>query len=115
MSKMSRVTKVRRKNMCAVKSSDIRKIKDSNGKPLSQEEQRHLSDLLDFAQKQERNASPFDIYRDLFAMEVRKSGVDGIMSIRLLDGSDILARYRHVNRRGTSIRPKVKGRMWRYG
>lgn len=25
---------------------DIRKIKDSNGKPLSQEEQRHLSDLL---------------------------------------------------------------------
>ena len=114
---------------------DIRKIKDSNGKTLSQEEQRHLSDLLDilktkfgidihfqkdrngeirgygivdhsrkmafdgskvmklselidFAQKQERNASPLDIYRDLFAMEVRKSGMDGIMSIRLFDGSE---------------------------
>lgn len=37
---------------------DIRKIKGSNSKTLSQEEQRHLSDLLDFAQKQERNASP---------------------------------------------------------
>lgn len=114
---------------------DIRKIKGANGKTLSQEEQRHLSDLLDilktkfgidihfqkdrngeirgygivdhsrkmafdgskvmklselidFAQKQERNASPLDIYRDLFAMEVRKSGMDGIMSIRLFDGSE---------------------------
>ena len=67
---------------------DIRKIKGSNGKTLFYEELRHLSELLDFAQKQERNASPFDIYRDLFAMEVRKSGVDGIMSIRLFDGSD---------------------------
>lgn len=116
-------------------SPDIRKIKGSNGKTLSQEEQRHLSDLLDilkakfgidihfqkdrsgeirgygivdhnrkmafdgskviklselidFAQKQERKATPFDIYRDLFSMEVRKSGMDGIMSIRLFDGSD---------------------------
>lgn len=114
---------------------DIRKIKDSNGKPLSQEEQRHLSDLLDilktkfgidihfqkdrngeirgygivdhnrkmaldgskvikqselidFAQKQERKASPLDIYRDLFSMEVRKSGEDGEMTIRLFDGSE---------------------------
>lgn len=114
---------------------DIRKIKGSNGKTLSQEEQRHLSDLIDilktkfgidihfqkdrngeirgygivdhsrkmaldgskvmklselidFAQKQEREVSPLDIYRDLFAMEVRKSGVDGIMSIRLFDGSE---------------------------
>ena len=114
---------------------DIRKIKASNGKTLSQEEQRHLSDMLDilktkfgidihfqkdrngeirsygivdhnrkiafdgskvmklselidFAQKQERNASPLDIYRDLFAMEVRKSGVDGEMTIRLFDGSE---------------------------
>lgn len=114
---------------------DIRKIKGSNGKTLSQEEQRHLSELLDilktkfgidihfqkdrngeirgygivdhnrkmaldgskvmklselidFAQKQERKASPLDIYRDLFSMEIRKSGMDGIMSIRLFDGSE---------------------------
>ena len=114
---------------------DIRKIKGSDGKPLSQEEQRHLSELLDilkakfgidihfqkdrngdvrgygivdhnrkmaldgskvmklselidFAQKQERKASPLDIYRDLFSVEVRKSGMDGIMSIRLFDGSE---------------------------
>ena len=114
---------------------DIRKIKGSNGKTLSQEEQRHLSEflyilktkfgidihfqkdrngeirgygivdhnrkmafdgskvmklseLIDFVQKQERKASPFDIYRDLFSMDVRKSGVDGIMSIRLFDGSE---------------------------
>ena len=113
---------------------DIRKIKDSNGKTLSQEEQRHLSDLLDilktkfgidihfqkdrngdirgygivdhnrkmaldgskviklselidFAQKLERKASPLDIYRDLFSVEVRKSGVDGEMTIQLFDGS----------------------------
>lgn len=112
---------------------DIRKIKGANGKLLSQEEQRHLSDLLDilktkfgidihfqkdrngeirgygivdhnrkmeldgskviklselidFAQKQERKASPLDIYRDLFSMEIQKSGMDGIMSIRLFDG-----------------------------
>jgi hypothetical protein len=114
---------------------DIRKIKGSNGKTLSQEEQRHLSDLLDvlkvkfgidihfqkdrngeirgygivdhnrkmaldgskvmklselidFAQKQERKASPLDIYRDLFSMEVRKSGLAGEMTIRLFDGSE---------------------------
>ena len=114
---------------------DLRKIKGANGKTLSQEEQRHLSDLLDilktkfgidihfqkdrngdvrgygivdhnrkmaldgskvmklselidFAQKQERKASPLDIYRDLFSVEVRKSGMDGIMSIRLFDGSE---------------------------
>ena len=114
---------------------DIRKIKGSDGKPLSQEEQRHLSELLDilkakfgidihfqkdrngeirgygivdhnrklaldgntvmklselidFAKKQERKESPLDIYRDLFSMEVRKSGMDGIMSIRLFDGSE---------------------------
>ena len=114
---------------------DIRKIKGSNGKTLSYEEQRHLSDLLDilktkfgidihfqkdrngeirgygivdhnrkmvldgskmmklselidFEQKQERKVSPLDIYRDLFSMEIRKSGVDGIMSIRLFDGSE---------------------------
>lgn len=114
---------------------DIRKIKGSNGKLLSQEEQRHLSDLLDilktkfgidihfqkdhngeirgygivdhnrkmaldgskvmklselidFAQKQERKESPLDIYRSLFSMEIRKSGMDGIMSIRLFDGSE---------------------------
>ncbi len=114
---------------------DIRKIKGANGKTLSQEEQRHMSELLDilktkfgidihfqkdrngeirgygivdhnrkmaldgskvmklselidFAQKQERKASPLDIYRDLFSVEVRKSGMDGIMSIRLFDGSE---------------------------
>ena len=114
---------------------DIRKIKDSNGKTLSKEEQRHLSDLLDilkakfgidihfqkdrngdirgygivdhnrkmaldgskvmklselidFAQKQERKASPFDIYRDLFSMEILRLNMDGIMSIRLFDGSE---------------------------
>ncbi len=114
---------------------DIRKIKGSNGKTLSQEEQRRLSDLIDilktkfgidihfqkdrngeirgygivdhnrkmaldgskvmklselidFAQKQKRKESPLDIYRDLFSMEVRKSGMDGIMSIRLFDGSE---------------------------
>ncbi|WP_304612571.1 relaxase/mobilization nuclease domain-containing protein [Paramuribaculum intestinale] len=114
---------------------DIRKIKGANGKTLSQEEQRHLSDLLDilkakfgidihfqkdrngeirgygivdhsrkmafdgskvmklselidFVQKQERKATPFDIYRDLFSVEVRKSGMDGIMLIRLFDGSE---------------------------
>lgn len=67
---------------------DIRKIKGANGKTLSQEEQRHLSELLDFAQKQEHNASPLDIYRDLFSMEVRKSGMEGIMSIRLFDDSE---------------------------
>jgi hypothetical protein len=114
---------------------DIRKIKGSNGKLLSQEEQRHLSDLLDilktkfgidinfqkdcngeirgygivnhspemaldgskvmklselidFEQKQERKESPFDIYQNLFSMEVRKSGMDEIMSIRLFDDSE---------------------------
>ena len=114
---------------------DIRKIKGSNGKILSQEEQRHLSDLLDilktkfdidihfqkdrngeirgygivdhnrkmaldgskvlklselidFAQEQERKVSPLDIYRDLFSMEVRKSDMDGTMSIRFFDGSE---------------------------
>ncbi len=113
---------------------DIRKIKGSNGKTLSHEEQRHLSDLLDilktkfgidihfqkdrngdvrgygivdhsrkmaldgskvmklselidFEQRQERKESPLDIYRDLFCMEVRKSGVDGEMTIRLFNGS----------------------------
>uniref|UniRef100_UPI0025581FE6 relaxase/mobilization nuclease domain-containing protein n=1 Tax=Bacteroides acidifaciens TaxID=85831 RepID=UPI0025581FE6 len=116
---------------------DIRKIKGANGKTLSQEEQRHLSDLLDilktkfgidihfqkdrhgdvrgygivdhnlkmaldgskviklselidFAQKQGRKASPLDIYRDLFSMEIRKSGMDGILSIRLFDGSEYI-------------------------
>ena len=114
---------------------DIRKIKGSNGKTLSQEQQRHmselmdilktkfgidihfqkdrngeirgygivdhnrkmaldgntvmkLSELIDFAKKQERKECPLDIYRDLFSMEVRKSGMDGIMSIRLFDGSE---------------------------
>ncbi len=114
---------------------DIRKIKGSNGKTLSQEEQRHLSDLLDilktkfgidihfqkdrngeirgygivdhnrkmaldgskviklselidFAQGQERKTSPLDFYRDLFSMEVRKSGMDGEMTIRLFDGTE---------------------------
>ena len=114
---------------------DIRKIKGSNGKTLSQEEQRHLSDLLDilkakfgidihfqkdrngeirgygivdhnrkmaldgskvmklselidFEPKQERKERPFDIYRDLFSVEVRKSGMDSIMLIRLFDGSE---------------------------
>lgn len=114
---------------------DIRKIKGANDKTLSQEEQRHLSDLLDMlkskfgidihfqkdrngeirgygivdhnrkmaldgskvmmlselidlAQNQERKTSLLDIYRKLFSMEVRKSGVDGIMSIRLFDGSE---------------------------
>lgn len=114
---------------------DIRKIKWANGKALSQEEQRHLSELLDilkskfgidihfqkvrygeirgygivdhnrkmaldgskvmklselidFVQNQERKASPFDIYRDRFSTEVRKSGMDGEMSIRLFDGSE---------------------------
>ena len=114
---------------------DIRKIKGANGKILSQEEQRHLSDLLDilkvkfgidihfqkdrngeirgyglvdhnrkmaldgskvmklselidFEQKQERKANPLDIYRGLFSMEVRKSGVDGEMTVRLFDGSE---------------------------
>ena len=113
---------------------DIRKIKGSNGKTLSQEQQRHmselidilktkfgidihfqkdrngdirgygivdhnrkmaldgskvikLSELIDFAQKLERKASPLDIYRDLFSVEVRKSGVDGEMTIQLFDGS----------------------------
>ena len=47
-----------------------------------------LSELIDFEQKQERKASPFDIYRDLFSTQVRKSGMDGIMSIRLFDGSE---------------------------
>ena len=114
---------------------DIRKIKGSNGKTLSYEEQRHLSDLLDtlktkfgidihfqkdrngeirgygivdhnrkmaldgskamklselidFAQGLERKESPFNIYHCLFSTEVRKSGVDGIMLIRLFDGSE---------------------------
>ena len=114
---------------------DIRKIKGANGKILSQEEQRHLSDMLDilkakfgidihfqkdrngeirgyglvdhnrkmaldgskvmklselidFEQKQERKANPLDIYRGLFSMEVRKSGVDGEMTVRLFDGSE---------------------------
>lgn len=114
---------------------DIRKIKDSNGKTLSQEEQRQLSDLfdilktkfgidihfqkdrngeirgygivdhnrkmaldgskvmklselIDFAQKQGRKKSPLDIYYELFSTEVRKSGVDGEMTIRLFDGTE---------------------------
>lgn len=125
----------KKKYVCRKVSPDIRKIKGANGKTLSQEEQRHLSDLLDilktkfgidihfqkdrngeirgygivdhnrklaldgskvmklselidFAQKQERKESPLDIYRGLFSMEVRKSGMDGIMSIRLFDGSE---------------------------
>lgn len=116
-------------------NSDIRKIKNSNGKILSQDEQRHLTDLLDilktkfgidihfqkdrngdvrgygivdhnrkmvldgskemklselidFEQKQERKVSPLDIYRDMFSMEIRKLGMDNIMSIRLFDGSE---------------------------
>ena len=114
---------------------DIRKIKGSNGKTLSQEEQRHLSDLInilktkfgidihfqkdrngeirgygivdhnrkmafdgskvmklseliDFAQKQGSKKSPLDIYYELFSTEVRKSGVDGEMTIRLFDGTE---------------------------
>lgn len=47
-----------------------------------------LSELIDFAQKQEYKTSPLDIYRDLFSMEIRKSGMDGTMSIRLFDGSE---------------------------
>lgn len=47
-----------------------------------------LSELIDFEQKQERKVSPLDIYRDLFSIEVRKSGMDGIMSIQLFDGSE---------------------------
>ena len=47
-----------------------------------------LPELIDFAQKQERKASPLDIYCDLFSMNVRNSGVDGTMSIRLFDGSE---------------------------
>ncbi len=47
-----------------------------------------LSELIDFAQKQKRKATPFDIYHNLFSMDVRKSGVDGIMAIRLFDGSE---------------------------
>ncbi len=45
-----------------------------------------LSELIDFEQKQERNASPLDIYRDLFSMEVRRSGMDDETTIRLFDG-----------------------------
>ncbi len=114
---------------------DIRKIKDSTSKTLSQDEQWHLSDLLDifktkfdinihfqkdrngeirgygivdhsrkmaldgskvmklselidFESKQERKVSPLDIYRDMFSMEIRKLGMDNIMSIRLFDGSE---------------------------
>ena len=114
---------------------DIRKIKGANGKTLSQEEQRHLSDLLDilktkfgidihfqkdrngeirgygivdhnrkmaldgskvmklselidFTQEQGRKKSPLDIYYELFSTVVRKSGVDGEMTIRLFDGTE---------------------------
>ncbi len=125
----------KKKYVCRKVNPDIRKIKGANGKTLSQEEQRHLSDLLDilktkfgidihfqkdrngeirgygivdhnrkmaldgntvmklselidFAKKQERKECPLDIYRDLFSMDVRKSGMDSTMSIRLFDGSD---------------------------
>ncbi len=47
-----------------------------------------LSELIDFVQKQERKATSFDIYQNLFSMEVRNSGMDGIMSIRLFNGSE---------------------------
>jgi hypothetical protein len=47
-----------------------------------------LSELIDFEPKQERKERPFDIYRDLFSVEVRKSGMDSIMLIRLFDGSE---------------------------
>ena len=114
---------------------DIRKIKGANDKTLSQDEQRHLSDLLDilktkfgidihfqkdrngeirgygivdhnrkmaidgskvmklselidFTQELGRKKSPLDIYYELFSTEVRKSGVDGEMTIRLFDGSE---------------------------
>ena len=112
---------------------DIRKIKGSNGKTLSQEEQRHLSDLLDilktkfgidihfqkdrngeirgygivdhsrkmafdgskvmklselidFAQKQERKASPLDVYRSLFTAEIFTDGAKDHIRIHTKDG-----------------------------
>lgn len=44
-----------------------------------------LSELIDFAPKQERKASPLDIYRNLFTAEIGRDGLKDYISIRMKD------------------------------
>lgn len=114
-------------------NADIKKILDSEGKPLSAENQEKirqlidilktrfgidvffqkdrngqvrgyglvdhsgkialdgskvmkLSELIDFATKQERKASPLDVYRDLFTAEIGREGFDDYVRIHTKDG-----------------------------
>lgn len=115
-------------------NADIKKILDSDGKPLSVENQEKiqqlidilktrfgidvffqkdrngqvrgyglvdhagkialdgskvmkLSELIDFAPKQERKASPLDVYRDLFTAEIGREGLDDYVRIHTKDGN----------------------------
>ena len=45
-----------------------------------------LSELIDFAQKQERKASPLDVYRELFTAEIGREGFDDYVRIHTRDG-----------------------------
>lgn len=45
-----------------------------------------LSELIDLAPKQERKASPLDIYRDLFTAEIGREGLDDYVRIHTKDG-----------------------------
>ncbi|MBD5311423.1 MAG: hypothetical protein HDS13_04600 [Bacteroides sp.] len=46
-----------------------------------------LSELIDFSPKQERKASPLDVYRDLFTAEIGREGLDDYVRIHTKDGS----------------------------
>jgi len=127
--------KGRKKKPTAEKvNADIKKIFDSEGKPLSAENQEKLqqlidilktrfgidvffqkdrngqvrgyglvdhagrialegskvmklSELIDFAPKQQRKASPLDVYRDLFTAEIGREGLDDFVRIHTKDGN----------------------------
>lgn len=46
-----------------------------------------LSELIDFAPKQQRQPSPLDVYRNLFTVEIGREGLKDYVSIRMKDGS----------------------------
>ncbi|MDE6383537.1 MAG: hypothetical protein K2K79_04195, partial [Paramuribaculum sp.] len=46
-----------------------------------------LSELIDFAPKQERKPSPLDVYRDMFTAEIGNDGHNNYMRIRMMAGS----------------------------